>query len=326
MSGTAIVTGGCGFVGRHFVRALLERGYETTAVDNLSSGLHPDQWPASVRLDDEQRARFAFHHADMRDYVAEQDADVDLIIHLAAVVGGRLTIDGDPLRVATDLAIDADFFNWVVAGTRPRKVVYFSSSAAYPIEYQRREGAVPLTEDMIDFSAFRLGLPDMTYGWSKLTGEFLAQHAAATYGLDVVSYRPFSGYAEDQSLDYPFTSIVQRVVRREHPVVVWGSGDQLRDFIHIDDVVGATFATMDQFAPGTAINLGSGEGTSFRQLATRVCELAGHDAPIVNDATKPEGVFNRVCNNALMTKHYDLQVSLDDGITRTLEHQRAATS
>ncbi|MFN7926783.1 MAG: NAD-dependent epimerase/dehydratase family protein [Blastocatellia bacterium] len=108
---------------------------------------------------------------------------------------------------------------------------------------------------MIDFENDQLGMPDMTYGWSKLTGEFLARHAAAKYGLDVVIYRPFSGYGEDQDFSYPFPSVVRRVGSGEAPIIVWGSGDQLRDFIYIEDAVEAVFASAHAMPTGTALNL-----------------------------------------------------------------------
>ncbi|MFN7926784.1 MAG: NAD(P)-dependent oxidoreductase [Blastocatellia bacterium] len=131
---TALVTGGCGFVGRRFVRWLWQHDYDVTVVDDLSTGLAPDAWPQHLR-----GAEMTFHRADFRDYAKEVKPDFDLIVHLAAVVGGRLTIEGDPLAVATDLAIDATFFNWVVKEPpMPRKVLYFSSSAAYPIGNRRR--------------------------------------------------------------------------------------------------------------------------------------------------------------------------------------------
>jgi nucleoside-diphosphate-sugar epimerase len=220
---SALVTGGCGFVGRHFVAWLLKQDYHVTVVDDLSTGLLPSLWPAHLRVSEQCGNRFTFFQTDLRQYMSECNANFDLILHLAAVVGGRLTIEGDPLRVATDLAIDAMFFNWVV-GSRPmpRKVLFFSSSAAYPIDVQTRTNHRALSEDLISFDN-RLGLPDMTYGWSKLTGEFLAQFAAQTYGLDVVIYRPFSGYGEDQDFTYPFPSVIRRVAMRESPIIVWGS-------------------------------------------------------------------------------------------------------
>jgi GDP-L-fucose synthase len=321
---TALVTGGCGFVGRRFVRWLLEHDYRVTVVDDLSTGRSLETWPAHLRLVDTWDDNVTFHTADFRDYAREAPADFDLIVHLAAVVGGRMTIEGDPLRVATDLAIDATFFNWIVKQRpMPRKVLYFSSSAAYPINMQTAMCNQPLSEALIDFDA-QLDLPDMTYGWSKLTGEFLARYAALQYDLNVVIYRPFSGYGEDQDFTYPFPSIIRRVARGESPIVVWGSGQQLRDFIYIEDVVNAVFASANQLTPGEALNLGSGVGVSFRHLAELACQVLGHQAEIINDATKPEGVFARVANSDRMFQYYRPKVSLEQGIQIVSEYQYAA--
>lgn len=318
--GKALISGGCGFVGRHFSHCLIKNGYEVTIVDDLSSGLRLESWPLFLKPND--RSRLKVHYADFRDYCKEQTADFDLIIHLAAVVGGRLVIDGDPLRVATDLAIDAMFFNWL-AKTRSRaKVLYFSSSAAYPISEQSEANHRKLKEGLIDFEK-PIGLPDMTYGWAKLSGEFLARHAVSSYGLDIVIYRPFSGYGEDQDFTYPFPSIVRRVGQHESPIVVWGSGRQLRDFIHIDDVVEASFAAAWEMEPGRCLNLGSGVGTTFTQLARIAGNLIGHKTQIVNDATKPEGVFARVSDCTNMFKYYRPTVSLEEGIERAYRYQLA---
>jgi nucleoside-diphosphate-sugar epimerase len=316
----ALVTGGCGFVGRHMVKALLSFGYQVTLVDNLSTGMAPEAWPSHLRIPTGSAKRVTFLNTDFRTYVQHAEPNFDLICHLAAVVGGRLTIDGDPLAVATDLAIDADLFNWVVGPIRPKKLLYFSSSAAYPISLQGIEVNRPLSEDLISFSN-SIGVPDMTYGWSKLTGEFLAGFAVQKYGLDVVIYRPFSGYGEDQDFTYPFPSIVRRVAQKESPIVVWGSGEQLRDFIYIDDAIEAALIAKDQIAPGDALNLGSGVGTSFRRLAEITCEVLGHKAPVVNDSTKPEGVFARVGDCQRMLSYYKPKVTLKEGIERTHEYQ-----
>jgi GDP-L-fucose synthase len=318
---TAIVTGGCGFVGRHFVRRLLDLGWHVTVVDDLSAGLAPEKWPEHLKPRPGEAKQIEFNLVDFRSYLRSRNADFDLIAHLAAVVGGRLTIDGDPLKVATDLAIDADMFNWVVkTKPLPRKVLCFSSSAAYPIHLQTAAFNRQLKEEDIDFGE-KMGVPDMTYGWSKLTAEFLAIHAAKTYGLDVVAYRPFSGYGEDQDFTYPFPSIIRRVGNRETPLVVWGSGRQLRDFIYIDDCVDAVFATMNKMQPGESLNLGSGVGTTFKQLAEIAGGVIGHHATVINDATKPEGVFARVCDPTNLFRWYKPTTSLEQGIRKTYEHQ-----
>jgi len=199
-------------------------------------------------------------------------------------------------------------------------VLYFSSSAAYPVSEQTESHHRPLVETLIDFRK-PLGVPDMTYGWAKLSGEYLALHAVAEYGMDVVVYRPFSGYGEDQDFSYPFPSIVRRVGRRESPIVVWGSGRQLRDFIHIDDVVNAVFATAWAQQPGAALNLGSGVGHTFSELAHIACQLTSYDAEIVNDPSKPEGVFARVGDCTRMFKYFRPRISLEEGMRRVYCHQ-----
>lgn len=312
---SALITGGCGFVGRHFAVELLRRGYEVTVVDDLSAGLPPEEWPEHLRPPREPR----FLRADVRDYFRAEGRSFDLIVHLAAVVGGRVTIETDPLKVATDLAIDATFFNWLPRlRPRPGKVLYFSSSAAYPICLQRQVDHRALVESDIDFRE-TIGVPDMTYGWSKLSGEYLAKHSVEEYGLDVVIYRPFSGYGEDQDLTYPFPSIVKRVVDREVPVTIWGSGRQTRDFIHIDDCVEAVLVTMDLLAPGEAINLASGRGTSFFELAELCLKVSGHQAPIQNAPGRPEGVFYRVGDTEWLSRYFKPTIDLEEGVRRQVE-------
>ncbi|MCK7536124.1 MAG: NAD-dependent epimerase/dehydratase family protein [Marinilabiliales bacterium] len=126
------------------------------------------------------------------------------------------------MAVALDLSIDAEFFYWITRH-KPERVLYPSSSAAYPTSLQTESDAIALSEGDIDFKK-NLGVPDMTYGWSKMTGEFLAQIAAKHYGVSVVCIRPFSGYGEDQDLTYPVPAIAARAARQEDPFEVWGSG------------------------------------------------------------------------------------------------------
>ncbi|MBU0579937.1 MAG: NAD-dependent epimerase/dehydratase family protein [Candidatus Margulisbacteria bacterium] len=317
MNQKVLITGGCGFVGRHFAYKLLTMGeYEVTLVDDLSTGLSPNEWPQFLK----PKKEFRFIKADAREFFLKSTESFDLVLHLAAVVGGRMTIEGDPLKVATDLAIDAGFFNWLAKlRPMPKKAVYFSSSAAYPINLQTRGNNILLCESMIDFSQ-AIGVPDMSYGWSKLTGEFLTRLAIEKYGLNVIIYRPFSGYGEDQDLTYPFPSIVKRVAKRESPIAIWGSGDQKRDFIHIDDCVDAVLSTMFQLSPGEALNLSSGIGTSFFELASMCMQIMGYSSELKSDPSKPEGVFARVGSNKNLSKYYAPRISLQEGIERAIKY------
>ena len=135
-----MITGGAGFVGRHFVQHFLAEGDEVHVVDPVAEytgGIDPDEgWPL---FDPRDFDRFKFYKEDCRDFFKRvHDTDFDYVLHLAAMVGGRLMIENNPLVVADDLSIDAEYWQWAKA-VRPRKTVCFSSSAAYPIKFQRAE-------------------------------------------------------------------------------------------------------------------------------------------------------------------------------------------
>ena len=135
-----LITGGAGFVGRHFVRHFLENGDEVHAVDcvaPLTGGIDPATgWPLFEPRD---FSNFKFRREDCRDFFRRvRDTDFEYALHLAAMVGGRAMIENRPIAVADDLSIDAEYWQWAVVA-KPAKTLCFSSSAAYPIKYQRED-------------------------------------------------------------------------------------------------------------------------------------------------------------------------------------------
>ncbi|MEL6673943.1 MAG: NAD-dependent epimerase/dehydratase family protein [Bacteroidota bacterium] len=352
-----LISGGCGFVGRNVAKHLLN----TTAdriiiVDDLSVGISPGLWPvpegkflggSPQRTVEEMEfwgedERLLFWKGDFRLFLrllmdkddwlkttygldVEKFADV---FHFAAIVGGRSKIDGDPMMVALDLSIDAELFYWAVRH-QPARLLFPSSSAAYPVNLQKESGYVALKESDIDFAGGNLGQPDMTYGWSKLTGEYLARIAAEHYGLHVASVRPFSGYGEDQDLSYPIPAIAARAAGKENPFEVWGTGKQGRDFVHIDDCVDCIMFALDNISDGRAINIGSGKITSFLEIIDVFTDFAGYKPTIKPLLHKPVGVHAR---HADMTYVFDEmgwkpKISLREGMRRVYEAAlRASTS
>ena len=339
-----LVTGAAGFVGRHVVRHLLDAGHEVHAVDALvkgTGGIDPDDgWPLYNPRDYNYK-RFQFYRMDCRDWFFEnkEETDFDYAYHLAAIVGGRQMIENNPLAVADDLSIDAAYWQWAQVA-RPKKSVIFSSSAVYPVYLQREQGWNRLREDMVAFNGFIE--PDMTYGWAKLTCEYLARVAYERHGLNSIVYRPFSGYGEDQDDAYPFPAICKRalkewrrraaivwgvdqdvgLVRKEwRPLTVWGSGRQMRDFIHIDDCVAAVAATVDKIDDGGAVNLATGCAVSFIEFAQTVANAAGYDPEIIVTPERPEGVFARVGDpSKLNDLGFRASITLEDGIGRALAY------
>jgi nucleoside-diphosphate-sugar epimerase len=242
----------------------------------------------------------------------------DLTVHCAYHVGGRRAIDGNPLLLALNLELDAQMFDWAVR--TGQRVLYFSSSAAYPVRLQTREWVSAHGEHRLCEGDINLGQwsktgdwsPDARYGWAKLTGEYLALSAGEHIPVHVV--RPFSGYGVDQDLCYPFPAILDRA-RRWEPgdggFVVWGPSGQTRDWIHISDVVRGALAVVeaDERRP---VNLCTGVGTEFGDLARMVLRAMGKHAGIWNDPSKPTGVMHRVGDPARMLELYRPQVLLED--------------
>jgi nucleoside-diphosphate-sugar epimerase len=282
-----LITGHKGFVGKYFVEKY--KDHDITGVDIADGN-------------------------DVRNFFKNNGESYDLVIHLAAIVGGRATIEGNPLSVATDLAIDSDFFNWALI-TRPGRIVYFSSSAAYPTKFQGNKDWVRLSESMIDLD--NISNPDLTYGWSKLTGEYLAKFVQEA-GIPVHIFRPFSGYGTDQSLDYPFPSYIKRAVDRMDPFEIWGDGEQTRDFIHMSDVVNAVDEAIKQDIQGP-VNLGWGRRTTFNELAKIVTEIEGYSPEFKHLPAAPVGVLNRIADPAKMLSFYTPKITLEEGIERALK-------
>ncbi len=251
---------------------------------------------------------------DARDFFRKDDSKYDLAFNCAAVIGGRRGIEGQPLSVAVDLGIDAEYFNWIER-THPKHAVYFSSSAAYPTALQSGKFRIKLDERHIDLN--NIELPDFSYGWSKLTGEYLAQFVTKT---NMHIFRPFSGYGETQALDYPFPSFIQRGKQKVNPFEVWGDGNQVRDFIHVDDIVNAMSEAIKQGVEGP-INLGNARATNFNELAGMVMKEAGYKAPINHLTAEPVGVSYRVCDNTKLLSFYQPKISLEEGIRRALNYE-----
>ncbi len=321
-----LITGGAGFVGRHFTKALIDLGAEVTVVDPViagTGGINPinTNWFFGSPLDFKN---FNFVNQDCREFFGLSNVnDYDVVIHLAAIVGGRLVIENNPMAVVEDLEIDAAFWRWAIEA-KDTHIISFSSSAAYPISLQTVLDHRPLSEKDIDLDK-SIGIPDLTYGWAKLTSEYVGKLAHSKHGIKVACYRPFSGYGEDQDLSYPFPAIMKRALEAESKgnFVVWGSGLQERDFIHISDLVQNVLSSYKFIVDGSGVNLGTGIATNFKTLASNTLSILGKNLLVNGMSEMPEGVFSRVADTTLSIKEYGMTTSIDlnFGIKRALEYR-----
>lgn len=317
-----LITGGAGFVGRRFCKRFLDAGDEVHCVDPVirdTGGIDPaGGWPLFSPRDYQN---FHYYEEDCRNWFKRRnDDDFDYSFHLAAMVGGRDMIENNPLAVADDLSIDAEYWQWA-RKAKPAKTACFSSSAAYPVGLQREEGFRLLKEEDILFDD-DIGMPDMSYGWAKLTCEYLARLAYEKHGLKSVCYRPFSGYGEDQDLTYPFPSIIRRAKAHagEKELTVWGTGDQMRDFIYIEDCVDGVLATLDKIDDAGALNLSTGIYTSFRKFARMAAEAVGYSPEVIGLSDQPAGVFARGGCTIKQNEHgFVARTTFGEGIRMALD-------
>ena len=295
MTKTAFVSGGMGLVGRHMRRVLEERDWAVSWCD-----LKPPSYSNAINT--------LFRRLDTM-------VKFDLVVHAAYHVGGRAAIDGKPGNLVQNLHLDAAMFEWAIVTGQPH-VLYFSSSAAYPVALQRNLTSVRLQEDEID-----LDYPeesDGRYGIAKLIGEQQAR-AARECGVNVTVVRPFSGYAADQDPDYPFRAFLERVKAGDDPFVVWGSTEQRRDWIHIDDVVKGALAVVDADTD-EPVNLCTGQATSMGDLALLMMNGVGRDDMRIDvDDTKPMGVMNRVGDPTRFFQYYEPKITIEQGVHDALK-------
>lgn len=278
-----LVTGGAGFLGSH-------------ARQYFDDGVNTIDW-CDTRVGDD--CLNLFKHTSLK---------YDVVLHFAAHVGGRAAIDGDPFSVARTFNLDVELFRWAEKA-KPGLIVYPSSSAAYPVHLQTRESHRPLTESDIDLE--NPALPDAVYGWVKLTGE----HLAKRYSGDVAIIRPMSGYGEDQDGTYPFGAFRDRIKNHEDPFRIWGDGTQVRDWVHVDDIMATIDAIIRQHFTGP-VNIGTGIPTNFLTLASLFMQAAGHEARIETLPEAPTGVHWRVADTAKMNQLHVARTSVQSVIHR----------
>jgi UDP-glucose 4-epimerase len=243
----ALVTGGAGFIGSHVARRLLADGRKVTVIDNLSVGRR-DAVPDGVR----------FVHGDIRDEAAVTDAlaDIDCVFHLAA----QVTIRGSFDRFYEDLDTNVMGTARLLRHLDPARVKWFTFASSMAV-YADAPAPTPIPES-------HPTVPLSPYGLGKLAAEGVARQILAARGIPFTALRFFNTFGPGQTYT-PYVGVltifVTRLLQAEAPVI-FGDGDQRRDFVHVDDIASGVLRSPGR-TPGT-YNLGTGRGTSLNELAS----------------------------------------------------------
>lgn len=285
----ALVSGHLGFIGSAFYSYLKDNEWSVMGFDIRGS-----------------------HGIDAVEFFRHDHTQFDLVIHAAAAIPNIEDREKNAMPVASNIGLDSLYLQWCLR-TRPTKAVYFSSSAAYPTYLHRWERG--LQEDDIDLSDIQQ--PNDIYGVSKLVGEIQCLEAKRQ-GLDILVVRPQTVYGPGQSKNYPFPSFIERAKRRDDPFMIWGTGAQGRDLIHVDDAVAAVMAMLEA-DEGGPINIGGGEARSMLDLASEICRIEGYSPSFSLLLDKPDGAPALYADVTRMLEYHTPQVSLEQGIRRALE-------
>ena len=308
-----LVTGGASFIGSQLVDALLERGAQVRVMDNLSSG-KVENIGAQV-----EAGRVEFVQADLREPgVAERAVQgMSVVFHLAADHGGRGYVDLHQAACATNLMLDGMVFAACRKGG-VEKVVYASSGCAYPNHLQTDPNKIfYLTEDMVGppFDA------DNMYGWAKLMGEMTLRAYYRDWGMQSASCRYFTVYGPCGVENHAVMAMIARAYIQQDPFVVWGTGEQVRNWTYISDIVRGTILAAEKIEDGTAVNLGTMERIRVMDAVQEVLRYTGRKAKIELHPEMPTGPYNRVADISLAKKllGWEPQVKFQDGLHRTID-------
>ncbi|HEX4447304.1 MAG TPA: SDR family oxidoreductase [Polyangiaceae bacterium] len=308
-----LITGGAGFIGSSIAEALLSAGERVRVLDDFSSGRREnlESLPGAVELIEGTIANPAT--------VARAMASVQIVFHEAAIPSVTRSVE-DP---ASSMMAGVQGTTHVLDGARRagvKRVVFAASSAAYG-----ESPALPKVETMAPD-------PLSPYAASKLAGEHLMRIFAQLYGLETVCLRYFNVFGPRQDPKSEYAAVVPRFITaaiRKERAIVFGDGEQTRDFCHIDNAVRANLlaAASPKKLRGEVVNIACGERTSLNQLLRSIAELSGtHLAPDYRPA-RPGDIRDSLADirAARELLGYEPRVDVREGLARTFAaFQRAA--
>jgi UDP-glucose 4-epimerase len=308
-----LVTGGAGFIGSNLVEALVSEGKQIRVLDNLSTG--------SLENLKQVRGQIEFNQGDVRDLDAllEAMADVELVFHQAAMVSVPESVE-NPVEAAMVNDLGTLYVLESARRAGAKRVVFASSCAVYGDLPQ-----LPKREDMET-------RPLSPYAASKLHGETYACLYSDLYGLETVCLRYFNVYGPKQDPTSPYSGVISifldKAVRGERPII-YGDGEQYRDFIYVADVVRANLlVAYDQNISGLVFNVGTGSSVTINQLWKNISELAGVEGEPERRAARPGDVRQSSADISRARRMLDFEpeYGFTEGLKQTWEWYRSRDS
>jgi UDP-glucose 4-epimerase len=293
-----LVTGGAGFIGSNLVKYLIEAGNSVTVLDNFISGYRSNLDPfPMVRIIE----------GDVRDKTTVEIATkgVEVVFHLAASVGNKRSID-QPIIDAETNVIGTLRVLEAMRKEGVRKIVASSSAGIFG-----ELKTIPIKED----HAIE---PDTPYGCTKLCEEKLCLSFGKMYNIEAICLRYFNVYGPNQRFD-EYGNVIPIFVfnmLRNESLMVYGDGEQTRDFVHVDDVVQANLKAADSKGISGAFNIASGKSVTINRLVEIIIKNYNHSIKIEHGPKRPGDVRHSLADISLAHQRigYAPLVDLENGV------------
>lgn len=313
-----MVTGGCGMIGSNLVKRLVADGWDVYVADNLWRGklenLYDDNGKAVIDIDTR------FYNKDLTNY---QEAKTvigitDYVVHLADVVAGIdyvFSNQGELFRINN--LINSNVFQAVREAGKDmiKGLLYVGTVCSFPLTRQNKLNPPPLTEDEL-FPA----LPESAYGWSKLMGQLEIGYLEKETGIPcctLMFHNVFGTPTDFGERSQVIPALIRKAIcYPKEEFIVWGSGEQGRAFIHVQDIVEALVLALDRGWGHGYIQIGPPECTSIREIAEKIIHISGKDIEPHFDITKPEGDKARCADysKAKEVLGWEPRITLDEGL------------
>lgn len=305
----ALVTGGAGFIGSHLVEALVTAGCQVAVLDNLSSGK-----TANLK---HLEGHFSFFQEDIRNPKTLDAAlqGCEVVFHLAAIVSVPQTIE-NPIESAAVNDLGTLSLLDAARQKKVKRVVFSSSCAVYGDDPR-----LPKQETMTP-------KPLSPYAAQKLAAEYYTKLFNDLYGIETAVLRYFNVYGPRQDPASPYSGVISIFMTkalRNKPAVIYGDGNQTRDFVYVKDIVKANLlAATAGNAGGRIVNIGSGQAVSINRLWQAICALSGRKLDPRYASKRPGDIRESLAGTAAAKEllNFECEVSFEKGLAATFEWYR----
>src|SRR3989344_11528 len=298
-----LVTGGAGFIGSHVTRLLIEAGHSVTVLDNFESG-HKNVLAKEEKLivggiNDPQKC-------------AEALKGVDAVIHMAGLIVVPESVK-DPLKYCNNNVIGTVNLLESMRKVGVKKIIFSSSACVYGTPDK-----LPIKED----AAIH---PDNPYGASKASIETFLQTYNAVFGFDAIILRYFNPYGPGEEHN-PETHAIPNFVKAtlvKKPIPLYWKGQQIRDFIYIDDLAQAHIDVLP-LSGYQIFNIGTEKGIKVKDVINEIFKIVGYKVPINNLGKRPGDVEANYASSEKLKKavSWDANVDLTEGLKRTIDYYK----